>query len=102
MLDPHAPAATGQPGLDAGRVPVEQPQIAEFVLDRGYLSAPSACAFAEWLRSVWNDFLEGDGSYTNGQVIYAALVDWCGGADPTRCLHGSRMGQTCPDCDAPA
>ncbi|MUL41606.1 hypothetical protein FZ103_10530 [Streptomonospora sp. PA3] len=101
MLDPHAPATTGEADIDADRVEVTEAEIAEYVLAQGYLSAPGAHAFAAWLHQEWNDFPDGDPGYTNAQVIHGALVDWCGGDDPTRlCAHGYRASDSCPGCDA--
>ncbi|GAA4898270.1 hypothetical protein [Streptomonospora salina] len=101
MLDPHAPATTGEPDIDVDRVEVTEAEIEEYVRHRGYLPQASASAFAAWLYVVWNDFCDGDGSYTNGQIIHGALVDWCGGADPTRtCAHGYGECDSCPGCDA--
>lgn len=52
--------------------------IYEYVHENYRLPHASALAFADWVYDVWYDFNE-DGNFTNGQVIEAAVTEWCGG-----------------------
>ncbi|MFF7198283.1 hypothetical protein ACFZAM_31810 [Streptomyces sp. NPDC008079] len=80
-LNPEALAECGDMELDdrAEVQPVTEMMILEYVLDNELLPRYSARPFAAWMHvEGWPDRNE-EGTLTNGEMIEAGLIDWCGG-----------------------
>lgn len=82
-LNPDAWALVDDVELDgrADTQAADAAMIYAYVMKEGELPEYSARPFAAWLDREWHSFTDDtrDGLLTNRNVIYDAIVVWCGG-----------------------
>lgn len=62
------------PGAQA----VTRKMIQDYITTSSALPHESAVPFAEWANETWNEYDDGSGAQTNGQIVAGMLAYWRG------------------------